>query len=75
MFAIPFSVWRSGPPAANHGGLAFASSLCAVAGFVIGAGVAAWVQTAGLPLADAVLTACRSPIRPQAVFVREARPR
>lgn len=69
VFAIPFSVLAQWAAGRDDGGLAFVFSLCAVAGFVIGAGVAAWVQTAGLPLAHAVLTASTTYLAAQAVFV------
>jgi uncharacterized membrane protein YfcA len=69
VFAIPFSVLAQWAAGRDDGGLAFLFSLCAVAGFVVGAGVAAWVQTRGLPLAHAVLTASVTYLAAQAVFI------
>ncbi|MFN8024373.1 MAG: hypothetical protein U0Q03_22780 [Acidimicrobiales bacterium] len=69
VFAIPCSVLAQWAAGRDDGGLAFLFSLGAVAGFVIGAGVAAWVQTAGLPLAHAMITASSTYVAAQAVFV------
>lgn len=69
MFGIPFSLlgqWASGN---DNGGLAALFVLCALGGFVLGAGVAAWVQTVDLPLKHAMVTASGTYLVAQTVFI------
>jgi hypothetical protein len=70
VFAIPFSIaarWAADRD--RDDGLALWLSLGALAGFVLGAGCAAWVQRVGLPLKHALVTALGTYAAAQAVFV------
>src|SRR5690606_35985161 len=49
--------------------LALWLSVGAVAGFVLGAGCAAWVQRCGMPLAHGLVTAVATYVVAQAVFI------
>ena len=69
LFAIPCSLLAQWADGNDNDGLALLFVLGAVAGFVVGAGVAAWVQTKGLPLAHAMLTASGTYLAAQAVFI------
>ncbi|MET0143478.1 MAG: hypothetical protein ABW328_01640 [Ilumatobacteraceae bacterium] len=76
VFAIPFSIAaRWAADSRDDSGLAVAFSLCAVLGFVLGAGCAAWVQRTGTPLSHGLVTAVGTYLAAQAVFalVRLAR--
>jgi uncharacterized membrane protein YfcA len=70
VFAVPFSI--AGRWAADSRGdntLAVWLSIGAVIGFVVGAGCAAWVQRAGMPLSHGLVTAAGTYLAAQAVFV------
>ena len=70
VFAVPFSLAaRWAADSRDDDGLAIILSLAAIAGFVVGSGVAAWVQTKGLPLAHAMITASATYLGAQAVFI------
>lgn len=70
VFAVPFSLAaRWAADSRDDSGLAVLLSLGAVAGFVLGAGVAAWVQQRGLPLSHGIVTAGATYCAAQAVFV------
>lgn len=70
VFAVPFSVAARWVADRRDGsGLAVLLSLGAVVGFVLGAGVAAWVQQRGLPLSHGLVTAGGTYCIAQAVFV------
>jgi hypothetical protein len=74
VFAVPFSVaarWiadnhRNDP---NGSGGATLLSLAALVGFVIGGGVAAWIQQQRLPLVHGIVCATGTYLGAQAVFV------
>lgn len=68
VFAVPFSVGASIAGSGNSG-LATALVLGAVAGFVVGAGCAAWLQRRGTPLSHGMVTAGGTYLVAQAVFV------
>lgn len=67
VFAVPFSIGASiaGPDSS----WALPLALCALAGFVLGAGVAAWVQERGLPLLHGMVCAGATYLAAQAVFI------
>ena len=70
VFAVPLSIaarWASDRE--DSGGLAALFTLGALVGFVLGAGVAAWVQDRELPLAHGLVTAIGAYLLAQAVFV------
>ena len=70
VFAIPFSLGaRWAADSRNDDGLAIALTLAALAGFAIGSGVAAWVQTKGLPLLHGLVTASGTYLAAQTVFI------
>ena len=69
LFAVPLSLLALWADGNGNGGLAFLFVLGAIGGFVAGAGVAAWVQTKGLPLAHAMITASGTYLVAQAVFI------
>jgi uncharacterized membrane protein YfcA len=70
VFAIPFSLAaRWAADSRDDSGLAILLTLGAIAGFVVGAGVAAWVQRTGFPLVHGVVTASATYIGAQAVFI------
>lgn len=70
VFAVPFSIAaRWAADSRDDSALAVLLSLGALVGFVIGAGVAAWVQRVGLPLAHGVVTSAGTYLAAQAVFV------
>ena len=70
VFAIPFSLAaRWAADSRDDEGLAIVLTLAAIAGFIIGSGVAAWVQTKGLPLAHGLITASITYLGAQAVFI------
>jgi len=70
VFAVPFSLAaRWAADSRDDAGLATLLSLGAIVGFVIGAGVAAWVQQRDLPLAHGLVTAISTYLIAQAVFI------
>lgn len=69
VFAVPFSVLASVAANADNPGLAIVLVLCALSGFVVGSGVAAWVQRREMPLLHAVVTASATYLGAQAVFI------
>ena len=70
VLAIPFSLLaRWAADSRDDEGLAILLTLCALAGFVVGSGVAAWVQRVGLPLAHAIITASLTYLGAQALFI------
>ena len=70
VFAVPFSfAARWFADNGSSSGLPTLLSLLALVGFVLGAGIAAWVQQQGLPLMHALITALSTYIIAQAVFV------
>lgn len=70
VFAVPFSVAaRWAADSRDHSTLALWLSVGAVAGFVLGAGCAAWVQRCGMPLAHGLVTAVATYVVAQAVFI------
>jgi hypothetical protein len=69
VFAVPFSVGASWAASNDDSSLAAWLALGAVAGFVLGAGCAAWVQRCGLPLSHALVTAVGTYAAAQAVFI------
>ncbi len=74
VFAVPFSIAaRFLADRANDDGTtspwALLLSVAALAGFTLGAGIAAWVQTKGLPLLHGMVCAGGTYLAAQAVFV------
>ncbi len=69
VFAVPFSILATLSANADNTGLAIVLVLCALGGFVVGSGVAAWVQRRGLPLLHAITTASATYLAAQAVFI------
>ncbi|MEO5723932.1 MAG: hypothetical protein ABIQ39_14145 [Ilumatobacteraceae bacterium] len=70
VFAVPFSfLARWIGDNGDNSGLATLLSLAALAGFLIGSGVAAWVQRSRLPLAHGIATALITYIGAQIVFI------
>ena len=68
--AVPFSIGaRWAADSQDDSALAIWLSLGAVAGFVLGAGCAAWVQRLGLPYSHALATATGTYVAAQAVFI------
>ena len=69
VFAVPFSIGARVAADSDRSSLALALSLGAVAGFVVGAGCAAWLQRAGTPLSHGLVTATGTYVLAQAVFI------
>ncbi|MCU1358960.1 MAG: hypothetical protein JWN99_249 [Ilumatobacteraceae bacterium] len=70
VFAVPFSLAaRWAADSRNNSGLAVVLTLGALAGFVIGSGVAAWVQRVALPLVHGVVTSAGTYVIAQSVFI------
>lgn len=69
VFAVPFSVAARIVADNDDSGLAVILTLGAIAGFILGAGCAAWVQRAGTPLSHGIVTASITYLAAQAVFV------
>ena len=70
VFAVPFSVAAHiVGDSHKHTGLASVLTLAALIGFVLGAGVAAWVQQLRLPLKHGIICAVGTYIAAQAVFI------
>lgn len=69
VFAVPFSIGATWAADNDDSALALWLSLGAVAGFVIGAGCAAWVQRKDLPLSHALVTAVGTYAIAQTVFI------
>lgn len=69
VFAIPFSIAAQWADGNDDSGLAFLFSLCALGGFVLGSGVAAWAQQRSLPFAHALITASSTYLAAQVVFI------
>ena len=70
VFAITFSLSaRWAADSRDDSALAIVLTLGALAGFVIGSGVAAWVQRVGFPLVHGLVTASSTYIGAQAVFI------
>ncbi|MGD9996950.1 MAG: hypothetical protein AB7L17_06700 [Ilumatobacteraceae bacterium] len=70
VFAVPFSLAaRWAADSRDDSTLAVLLTLGAVAGFVIGSGVAAWIQQTGFPLVHGLVTASLTYVVAQAVFI------
>jgi hypothetical protein len=69
VFAVPFSLAGRWAADNDDDGLAGALVFCAVVGFIIGAGCAAWVQRVDAPLTHGVVTATGTYVLAQTVFV------
>ena len=69
LFAVPFSIGASIAADADNSSLAVLLSLGAVAGFIVGAGCAAWLQRRDSPLSHGIATAVVTYLAAQAVFV------
>lgn len=71
VFAVPFSIAARWVADSDGGSEALAAwlSLAALAGFVLGAGVAAWVQQRRLPLMHGIICAVGTYVAAQAVFI------
>jgi uncharacterized membrane protein YfcA len=70
VFAIPFSLAaRWAADSRDDSGLAIVLTLGALAGFVLGSGVAAWVQRVGFPLVNGLVTASTTYLGAQFVFI------
>lgn len=69
VFAIPFSIAARVAADGGNSGLAVWLTLAAIAGFVIGAGCAAWLQPLDTPLIHGIITAAATYLLAQAVFV------
>ena len=70
VFAVPFSIGaRVAADSSSDNPLALLLSLAALAGFTLGAGVAAWVQRSRLPLLHGMVCAGGTYLAAQAAFV------
>jgi uncharacterized membrane protein YfcA len=70
VFAIPLSLAaRWAADSRDDAGLAVLLTLGALVGFVIGSGVAAWVQQIGFPLVHGLVTASGTYLVAQALFI------
>ena len=69
VFAVPFSIAARLAADEDNSGLAVGLVLGALAGFVLGAGCAAWIQRRGTPLSHGMVTAGGTYLAAQAVFV------
>lgn len=70
VFAIPFSIaGRIAADGDGDNGLLLWLNLGAFAGFVLGAGCAAWVQRVGTPLSHGLVTAIGTYLAAQAVII------
>jgi hypothetical protein len=70
VFAVPFAVLsRLFAGSDDSSGFAALLWLMALAGFVVGAGVAAWLQRSGLPLVHGMVAAGGSYLTAQIVFI------
>ena len=69
VFAVPFSIGARLAADGDNSGLALGLVLGALAGFVLGAGCAAWIQRRGTPLSHGMVTAGGTYLAAQAVFV------
>lgn len=69
VFAVPFSLGASWAADRGSSALAVWLVLGAVVGFWLGAGVAAWVQSVGMPLSHGVVAATGTYVAAQTVFV------
>ena len=70
VFAVPFAVAaRWAADSRDDGALATLFSLAALLGFVLGSGVAAWLQQRDYPLAHGVVTALATYVATQAVLI------
>jgi hypothetical protein len=70
VFAVPFSIaarWFADSD--GNSGAATLLSLLALVGFLLGAGITAWVQQRRLPLMHALITAIGTYVLAQAVFI------
>lgn len=70
VFAVPFSLaarWFADSD--SNSGVATILSLLALVGFLLGAGITAWVQQRRLPLMHALITAIGTYVLAQIVFV------
>lgn len=69
VFAVPFSLLARWAADSDRSGLAVLLVLGSLAGFVIGAGTAAWSQDRGLPFAHGIVTASLTYLAAQTVFI------
>lgn len=69
VFAVPFSIGARWAANRDDTSLAIWLSLGALAGFVLGAGCAAWIQRVELPYQHALTTAVATYVAAQAVFI------
>ncbi|MFZ4720480.1 MAG: hypothetical protein ACOYMR_13710 [Ilumatobacteraceae bacterium] len=67
VFAVPFSIGAS--IAGKGSSWALPLALCALVGFFLGAGIAAWQQTKDLPLLHGLVCAGGTYLAAQAVFI------
>ncbi|HEY7627664.1 MAG TPA: hypothetical protein VH761_11370 [Ilumatobacteraceae bacterium] len=70
LFAVPFSIAARIVAEGDHSdGVAALLSLAAVVGFILGAGVAAWVQRLELPLKHGIICAVGTYVGAQTIFI------
>jgi len=69
VFAVPFSIAASWADGRDDTTLAVWMSIGAVAGFLVGGGCAAWLQTRDLPVSHGIVTATGTYVAAQAVFI------
>lgn len=70
VFAVPLSLAaRWAADSRDDSGLAILLTLGAIGGFVLGSGVAAWVQQTGFPWAHALITASGTYVVAQSLFI------
>lgn len=69
VFAVPFSIAARVAADGDHDTVAVWLVLGALAGFVVGAGCAAWLQRRGAPLSHGMVTAGGTYLGAQAAFV------
>ena len=70
MFAVPFSIAaRIVAEGDDHSGAAALLSIAAVVGFILGSGIAAWVQRLQLPLKHGIICAVGTYVVAQTIFI------
>ncbi|HSB87413.1 MAG TPA: hypothetical protein VLD86_13950 [Ilumatobacteraceae bacterium] len=70
MFAVPFSIAaRIVAEGDDNSAIASLLSIAAVIGFILGAGIAAWVQRLELPLKHGIICAVGTYVGAQAIFI------
>jgi hypothetical protein len=68
LFAVPFTVLAA-VVSSDSGGVNAVFFFGALAGFVLGAGCAAWIQRRGTPLTHGIITAVGTYLAAQAAFI------